>query len=391
MEPSPPSYDVDFYSRELIEDPYPHYRRIRDLGPATWMPRHKMWAVGRWQGVRDALRADSVLISSRGVSANTFMNNPKQVATATLVSDGERHRRFKRVAMKPITAGEMKLLRGRIQSVAETLVDDLLAKGRFEGMLDMAQVLPVSVVSHLVGLPEAGRENMLKWASAIFDALGSFNKRARDAMPWVRESFAYAEGLAREDVIPDGWASRLHDAADEGVIEQSTICGLLQDYVAPSLDTTIFATGHLIYRLGKNPDQWQQLREDPSLIPGAVDEALRIESPIRSFTRYVNEDFELDGQVMPAGSRAIIIYASGNHDERKFEDPERFDIHRNNSDHVGFGYGVHRCMGVHLAKLELRTLLEVIVQRVETITVGEPTIAINNILRGFSSLPVEFA
>ncbi|MCH9682458.1 MAG: cytochrome P450 [Deltaproteobacteria bacterium] len=388
MDTSSPSYDIDFYSRELIEDPYPHYRAIRDLGPVVHLPRHDLFAIGRFEDVRHALRADEVLISGRGVSANTFMNTATQVTT--LVSDGERHRKFKRLAMKPITAGEMKLLRGRIQSVAEELIDRLVTKGRFEGMRDMAQFLPVTVVSHLVGLPEAGRENMLKWASAIFDALGSFNKRAQVAMPWVRESFAYAQSLGRADVVPDGWAARLFDAADEGIIKEEMICGLLQDYVGPSLDTTIFATGHLLYRLGNNPEQWQQIREDPSLIPGAVHEVLRIESPIRSFTRYVNEDFEVGGTVMPKGSRAVIIYASANHDERKFPNPERFDIHRKNADHVGFGYGVHRCMGVHLARLELRTLLEVMVERVKTIEVGEPTIAINNILRGFSELPVEF-
>ncbi len=381
-----PTYPIDFYSNEVVLDPHPHYRAIRELGPAVWLPKNELWAIGRYDDVRAALRADETLISGKGVAANTYMNNDRQVAT--LVSDGELHVTYRRLVMKPITAPEMKTLRARILATAETLVDELLERRTFDGMTDLAQVIPVSIVSHLVGLPENGRENMLKWAAATFDTLGSLNARGRAAIPAVQESFRYTTGLRREDVDPAGWATRLFQAADDGVIDASVVPGLLQDYIAPSLDTAIFAIGHMLHLLGRHPEQWQAIRADPKLIPNAINEALRCEAPIRAFTRYVSEAFEVGGQVVPKDSRVVVIYASANRDDRHFPDPDRFDIFRNASDHFGFGHGVHTCLGVHLARLELSTLFAVLAERVETIEVGEPTYLLNNVLRGFTALPV---
>ena len=381
-----PTYPIDFYSNEVVLDPHPHYRAIRELGPAVWLPKNELWAIGRYDDVRAALRADETLISGKGVAANTYMNNDRQVAT--LVSDGELHVTYRRLVMKPITAPEMKTLRARILATAETLVDELLERRTFDGMTDLAQVIPVSIVSHLVGLPENGRENMLKWAAATFDTLGSLNARGRAAIPAVQESFRYTTGLRREDVDPAGWATRLFQAADDGVIDASVVPGLLQDYIAPSLDTAIFAIGHMLHLLGRHPEQWQAIRADPKLIPNAINEALRCEAPIRAFTRYATEAFDVGGQVVPKDSRVVVIYASANRDDRHFPDPDRFDIFRNASDHFGFGHGVHTCLGVHLARLELSTLFAVLAERVESIEVGEPTYLLNNVLRGFTALPV---
>lgn len=382
-----PSYAVDFYSDDVVLDPHPHYRAIRDLGSAVWLPKNEIFAIGRYDDVRAALRADETLISGRGVAANTYMNNDRQVAT--LVSDGDLHVTYRRLVMKPIMAPEMKNLRAKIHATAETLVAELLERRSFDGMIDLAQVIPVSIVSHLVGLPENGRENMLKWAAATFDTLGSLNARGRAAIPSVQEAFRYTANLDRADVDKTGWAERLFQAADDGVIDASVVPGLLQDYIAPSLDTAIFAIGHMLHQLGRHPEQWQAIRADPKMIPNAINETLRYEAPIRAFTRYVTEDFDVGGTLVPKGSRVVVIYGSANRDERHFPDPDRFDIHRNASDHFGFGHGVHTCLGVHLARLELSTLLGVMAERVTTIEVGEPTCMLNNVLRGFTSLPVE--
>lgn len=383
----PPSYPVDFYSDELVLDPHVHYRAIRDLGPAVYLPRNDLWAICRYQDVRSALRADEAFISGKGVSANQYMNNDRQVAT--LVSDGDRHLLYRKLVMRPITAPEMRGLRDRILETAESLIDELLQRRSFDGMTDLAQIIPVSIVSRLVGLPERGRENMLKWAAGTFDTLGSLNPRGRAGIPAVQESFRYAASLGKDDVDPAGWARRLFQAADDGVIDVSVVPGLLQDYIAPSLDTAIFAIGHMLYLLGNHPEQWQAIRADPRLVPSAINEALRYDAPLRSFTRYVTRDFDVGGQIVPQGSRVIVSFSSANRDERKYPDPDKFDIFRNASDHFGFGHGVHTCLGVHLARLELGTLFDVMARRVERIVVGEPTLLLNNILRGYTSLPVE--
>ena len=210
----------------------------------------------------------------------------------------------------------------------------------------------------------------------------------------MQESFNYTLGLTREDVVPGGWAAQLFDAADDGILDRKDIPGLLQDYIAPSLDTAIFSIGHMLHKLGRHPEQWAQIRADEKLIPGTVNEVVRIESPIRAFTRYAETDYVVgagtdEERTLPAGSRVAVIYASANHDERHYDDPDAFDIHRKNTDHLGFGYGVHTCLGRHLAKLELTVLLEAMARKVERIEVGEPVYVRNNVLRGFESLPVQ--
>jgi cytochrome P450 len=163
---------------------------------------------------------------------------------------------------------------------------------------------------------------------------------------------------------------------------------LMRDYLGPSLDTTIFATANLILLFGRHPDQWQLVREDPKLIPSAINEALRLESPIRGFTRCVSSNAIVMDVLIPGGSRALLLYASANRDERKWQDPERFDVRRRANDHLGFGNGTHMCAGLHLARLEMTALLEVLVEKVRSFDIGEPVLALNNVLRGLASLPV---
>lgn len=154
------------------------------------------------------------------------------------------------------------------------------------------------------------------------------------------------------------------------------------------LDTTIFATANLILLFGSYPEQWDVVREDPALIPHAINGALRLESPIRAFTRFLTTETTIGTTKIPAASRVLLLYASANRDERKWQDPERFDVRRRASDHLGFGNGTHMCAGLHLARLEMMALLEVLVEKVERFEIGEPVLALNNVLRGLALLPV---
>ncbi len=162
------------------------------------------------------------------------------------------------------------------------------------------------------------------------------------------------------------------------------------DLINPSLDTTVNATSALLVLLARNPDQYDLLRADPSLIPHAINEAIRLESPIRGFTRVSTRDQDYDGVTLPEGARTMVLYASANRDERKWPDPERFDVTRRPSDHLGFGYGVHSCVGMHLARLEIQSLMEAIVRRVRRIEVRNTEQRINNILRGLAVVDMTF-
>jgi cytochrome P450 len=166
---------------------------------------------------------------------------------------------------------------------------------------------------------------------------------------------------------------------------------MMVDYMGPSLDTTIFAISNAVWLFAEHPDRWDLVREDPSLIAAAINEVLRIDAPIQDFSRFVEKDVDLDGVVLPAGSRAIVFYGAANRDERKYPDPDRFDVQRRPVDHLGFGAGPHACVGMNLARVEMRAIFTALAKRVRRFEVIEAERALHNLLRGFRSLRVESA
>ncbi len=383
-----PTLTLDLFSDEATRDCHCVYREIRDLAPAVWLERHSVWALGRFADVRAALGADDVLISSRGVGLNDFVND--QPGRTTLTSDGVAHRKVRKVLMKPMMPRRLAEARGQIDELSDALVVDLLARDSFDGIGDFARHLPVSIVSRLVGLPDAGRERMLEWAAAIFNGLGPMNERFEEAGPAIFEMLDYARKVDRRDLPPGGWAAMLFQAADRGDLEPGDVRGLLIDYIAPSLDTTLLAAGHMLYRLGSNPEQYNLVRADPGLIPAAVHESLRVGSPVRAFTRFAQSDYTMGEVAVPSGDRVLLLYGSANRDERHYADPDVFDVTRNPVDHLALGFGSHHCAGGHLAQLELESLLRAVVNRVERIKVGEPTQLMSNMLHGYASFEVSF-
>jgi cytochrome P450 len=383
-----PALADDLYADAAILDPFPLYRAIRDRAPAVWLPAHGVWALGRFHDVRAALRADEVLVSSRGVALNDFVN--QQSAGTTLASDGELHRARRALIMKPMMPSALVDVRATVERLADARVAELATRDDFDGVADFARHLPVAVVSHLVGLPEQGRERMLAWAAATFDAIGPENARSRAGMPAVLEMIDYVLHVERESLDPRGWAARLFDAAGAAGLDAKSVAGLLVDYIAPSLDTTILAAGHLLFLLGRNPAQWERVRANPDLIPGAVSEALRLGSPVRAFTRFAVKAYAAGDVAIPEGERLLVLFGSANRDERRWQDPDRFDPGRDARDHVAFGHGVHRCAGGHLAQLELESLLRALVARVRRIEVGEPRPLLHNVLHGHASFPASF-
>jgi cytochrome P450 len=382
-----PVYDVDLYSDAVLCDPYPHYRALRELGPVIWLPQNALYALGRFEDVRAALRNPGLFSSAQGVAANDDVNEMSR--GTTLASDAPLHDRLRAIIAAPLLPRALEEIGPQIRTEARRLVDDLVTRGAFDAVADLAQHLPLTIVSKLVGLEDYGRGSMLRWASATFNVLGTMNERGCAGMTDVREMRTYLGGPAiRERLRPGSWGQRIFEAADRGEVEPERCPVLMRDYLGPSLDTTIFATANLILLFGRYPEQWELLREDPTLIANAINEALRLESPIRGFTRHLTADAAIGGATILAGSRALLLYASANRDERKWQDPERFDIRRRASDHLGFGNGTHMCAGLHLARLEMTALLEVLVEKVRHFELGEPVLAVNNVLRGLKSLPV---
>lgn len=378
-----PTLDIDLFSDEVIANPNPAYQKIREAGPQVWLSQYNMWAIGGYDDVRAALRADSTLLSGKGVAMNDMLNNSG--ATNSLVSDGDEHRRLRSAVIKPMMPKALAEVRKEVQIRADELIDKLLQQDSFDGMKDFSQYLPVTIVSFLVGLPEEGREQMLDWAAASFNALGPMNERGQASIPSLMQGAQYVAELDRTDLVPDGWAAALYLAADKGDIALDEATRLVFDYIAPSLDTTILGTGHMLYQLGLNPAEFAKIKADVSLIPAAVNEALRIGSPVKAFTRLADADYKHGEIEIPAGDRVVILYGAANLDERKYSEPLTFKVERNPRDHVSYGYGVHRCAGAHLAQLEMECLLDAMVRKVERIEVEAPTPFPSNMLSGFAS------
>lgn len=382
-----PVYDLDLYGDDVLRQPYQHYRALRDLGAAVWLPRNGLFAIGRFEDVRAALRNPGLFSSAQGVAANDRVNEMSR--GTTLASDAPLHDRLRAIIAAPLLPRSLEQIGPEIRAEARRLVEDLVSRGRFDAVTDLAQHLPLTIVSKLVGLEDYGRGSMLRWASATFNVLGAMNDRGCAAMADVQEMRQYLGGSAiRERLRPGSWGDRIFEAADRGDVEPERCPVLMRDYLGPSLDTTIFATANLILLFGKYPDQWDLVRKDPALIPGAINEALRLESPIRGFTRHLTDQATIGNVTIPKASRVLLLYASANRDERKWQEPERFDVRRRASDQLGFGNGTHMCAGLHLARLEMTALLEVLVEKVRHFDIGEPVLALNNVLRGLASLPV---
>tara|TARA_R110000772_G_scaffold268582_1_gene396590 strand:+ start:1484 stop:3691 length:2208 start_codon:yes stop_codon:yes gene_type:complete len=385
-----PVYDVEFYSDEFIRDPFPHYEKMRALGPVVYIPHLNNYAVTQYAEAREVLHDWKRFSSVNAIPADeagcAFLHG-----ASNLVSDPPVHDEVRAIMAAPLLPNTLKKIRLDVEASASELIARLVDRGGFDGMLDLARYLPESLVTELVGLPEDGRENMLNWAAAAFDITGIQNERGQKGAQTLGEMREWIVTKATPDNLkPGSLTANIRDKVAKGEIPEELFLGIMNDYITPALDTTISATGEILLQLGRNPDQWELLRNDPSLIESAINEGVRFGSPIRSFTRRVMEDVELGGVNVPAQSRLMVIYASANRDERKFPNADKFDVTRNASDHVGFGHGIHMCVGMHLAKLEMASLLKAMIEQVETIQVGEPIIAMNNTIHSYSQLPTQF-
>lgn len=201
----------------------------------------------------------------------------------------------------------------------------------------------------------------------------------------------YARRLARTgNVLPGSLGEEVIAAANAGIIARSDAAALMIDYLGPALDTTISAISSALHLFARHPDQWDALRADRALVPNALNEVLRYEAPLRAFSRLVATDTTVAGTDLRRGQRVLVLYASANRDEQVWDQPERFDIHRDATRHLGFGHGTHGCAGQGLARLEAHAVLATLAERVDRIEpTGPPVWGRNNIIRGLSSLPLQ--
>ena len=380
-----PHSDIDLFADESLRDPFADYRRLRDLGPLVKLAQPDVYAISRYDDVREALRASEILISGEGVGFSDVFNAPR--GKNVLQTDGEVHRRMRAAVTRPLKPGHLDEARPRFKAMIAERIAKLAGAGEFDAMLQLARFLPVEAIAQLVGLEPEGRERMLEWAAAAFNAIGPVQDK--NDVESTKAAFAYMMNLNPTRVREGSWAGQLFEAAHEGSISPVEALGAISAYVIPSLDTTILAKGILLHNLARDPAQWAMLRERPELIPAAVLEGVRHSSVIRWFSRVAAKEYPIADQVVPAGARVMLLYGSANRDERHYPDPDRFDITRDARDHLAWGRGPHMCAGLYLARMEMEVMVEALVESGVTLHTGAPVVGANKGLFGFTALPYE--
>lgn len=382
-----PDVDLDLYADEALLDPYENYALLRDTAPIVRLPKYDVYVMSRFADVQAALKNWQLFSSASGVGLNEYGNGV--LSRSTLGSDDPIHAERRAILARPLSPARVNALRARIAEEAEKLVEGLVRRGSFDAATDLARHLPATIVYDLLGVPDVSVDDLLEWTKGGFNSLGpGDNPRTTAGLELSHNMMAYAASCTPDRVKPGGWADYLFAEARNGVIDIEQAAALIFDYLGPSLDTTITATTNAVKLFGDHPEQWQALRARPAGIPNAINEIVRLESPIQAFTRLVTEDVTWGDQRLPRGARVLMLFGSANRDERRWDEPERFDISRSNADQLGFGHGIHMCAGANLARMEIAVLLSAMLPRIESIEIDEAKLLLNNFLRGYERLDV---
>jgi cytochrome P450 len=389
--PDMPGLDIDPFSMEFLDNPHPSHEVLREAGPVVRLDKWKVYAVARYAEVWAVLNDPLTFCSSRGVGLSDFaLEKPWRPPSLILEADPPAHTRTRAVLNRVLSPAVMKGIRDRFAAAAETKVDGLLAKGSFDAIEDLAEAYPLSVFPDAVGLKQEGREHLLPYAGVVFNAFGPPNQLRQAAIERSAPHQAYiAEQCQRANLTPEGFGGCIHARVDAGEITATEAPLLVRSLLSAGLDTTVNGLGAAIYCLARFPEQWARLRGDPGLARNAFEEAIRFESPVQTFFRTTTRDVDIGGSRIGQGEKILMLLAAANRDPRRWDNPDAYDITRRTSGHVGFGAGIHMCVGQLVARLEGEVLLAALARKVAAIEITGPVKRrTNNTLRGLDRLPI---
>ena len=381
--------ETDLFADAVLEDPYSAYDALRDNASATYLPACDAWVLARYDDVRGALMHWATFNSGDGVFL-TPERNREVAGLSVLTTDPPKHDQMRKVYQEHISLRPLREVVPQIDRRADELVASLVRRGSFDAVTDLAKAFSVGLVGDLVGFAPEGRDLLLTYSDAVFNTQGPLNDRHRAGLEHYPALFAYVAGLVEPGgLMPGGWGDAMLAGARAGRYPLEWARAGISSFIVAGLDTTMNAIGSAVWLLAEHPEQWQALREDPSLVPGAFAEVLRYESPIQWFSRRVSRDCAVGDVAIGAGERVMLLYGAANRDPRAFGDPDVFDIRRRGAGHLGFGFGVHGCVGQALAKAEGTAILTALLRHAARLKVTSKRRHLNNVLRGFASLEVE--
>ena len=395
--------DFDPYDYELQEDPYPVYARLRDEDPLHHNEQHDFWVLSRHADIAHAIRTEAVYSNAMGVSLDASAWGPNAHRMMSfLAMDPPRQTRLRSLVSRGFTPRRVSELEPQIQRIAEHHLDRALSEpdGGLDFIADFAGRLPMDVISELLGVPEEDRDEVRR----LGDLLVHREDGVRDVPPAGVDAALtlvgyYDDMIAQRRRTPtDDLTSALLDArigAGDRMSDEEIIAFLFLMVVAGN-ETTTKLLGNAFFHLSRHPDQLADVFADggdPALVEPWIEETLRYDTSTQVLARHLLDDVHLHGRVAPRGSKLLIALGSGNRDERIFERPDEFDIHRDRAEvakMLSFGGGRHFCLGANLARLEARVALQELVRRVGTVEVDrDRAVRVHSVnVRGFARLPV---
>jgi cytochrome P450 len=380
----------------LRDDPYPLWKRLRDEAPVYYNDRYDFWTLSRFHDIEAAHKDAETYINSHTTTLE--MMTPEPVDTGIILwLDPPKHTTLRRLVSRAFTTRRVSMLEDRIREVAARLLDAQAGAGHFDYVQDFAAILPPTIISSLLGVPEADQERMRHVIDDVFhieDGVGMMNEisiNARNELnQYLLGQFNERRTQPRDDVFTD---------LVEAEVEEDGKARRLSDGELMDFGTVLFSAGtetvarHLGWVadvLEASPGQRAELREDYSLIPNAIEEVLRFEPPSPINARWITRDVMLHGQTIPKDSKVILLTGAAGRDERKYPDPDVLDIHRKVDLHLTFGYGIHFCLGAALARMEGRIGLEETLKRWPEWKVDREhaVMLYTSTVRGYANLPV---
>ena len=386
-----PSFDIDPFSTAYFDDPYPVQEQLREAGPVVWLSRYDICAVARYEHVRSTLLDWRTFSSARGVGLGDFAKEaPWRPKSIVLETDPPLHDRTRRVLTKVLSAGAMAKLRGRFETEADALVDGLLERGNIDVVTDLAEAYPLAVFPDALGMARENRRFLLPYGDMVFNSFGPRNALFEKAVAHAQPVLEWlGKQIQRDALSAHGFGADIYAAADAGMLTSEEASLVVRSVVTAGVDTTVNSLTAALHCLIRFPDQWQKLRADPSLARAAFEEAVRFESPVQTFFRTTTCRTTIAGTSIGEGEKVLTFLGAANRDPRQWSNPECYEIDRPVAGHVGFGFGIHVCVGQLLARLEGEVLLSALARKVATIEPSaEPRRRYNNTLRGFASMPV---
>jgi 4-methoxybenzoate monooxygenase (O-demethylating) len=380
--------DEDVFSHEAVRNARAVDDRLRELAPAVKLTRENITMLGRYEHVSEGLRDWRTFSST-----SRPWHDPNSVRPEILLTDDPpKHTGVRAVIAAALSPRALAKMSEAFKADAHSLIEGLRERSGepLDAVTDITQAFVYKVLPDALGLPVKGREHLYAFGHMVWATMGPMNALFQEAMVDTGPVIEWAEGCCRrENLAPDGLGMEMYKAADRGEITADEATLLVGILLSAAADTTVMTMATAIQAFCEFPAQYALLRSDPSLVRSAFDESLRWDSPSRMAGRIAMRDVEIDGVVIPKGERCGLMFAAANRDPRKWKDPERFDIRRDHRAHLGWGYGVHACVGRVLALLEADALLGAIARNIERFeAAGPPAPWMTTIGHGPAKLPV---